>query len=173
MLLLLAGALDAPGGQARVSVPALVDVLLGELTRYKSKFEQAFNRLMGLLRTSILQDEQEAPIIVQGAAKLLGRFEAFDTGRIAELFRNIEEKAHLAKLLSDVITFDRVRVLIGVEANLPAIADCSLVVSSYGDRNQILGSVGILGPKRIPYDKIIPLVDHVARKLSQTICQDT
>jgi heat-inducible transcriptional repressor len=147
------------------------DILLGELDKFKSKFEQAFSRLMQLLGASILQDEREDPIIVQGASKLIGKFETFDLDRLRSLFQNIEEKASLAKLLSEVIALDRVKVLIGAEANVPAIADCSLILSHYGDRNQVLGSLGIIGPKRIPYGKIIPLVDSIAKKLTQTICQ--
>jgi heat-inducible transcriptional repressor len=55
---------------------------------------------------------------------------------------------------------------------VPLISDCSLVLSHYGDKLQVFGSLGIIGPKRIPYKKIIPLVDNVARKLSQTISQN-
>jgi len=70
------------------------------------------------------------------------------------LFRNIEEKASLAKLLSEFIALDRVKVLIGSESNMPEISDCALVLSHYGDRTQVL---------------IIPLVDNVAQKISRTI----
>ena len=51
------------------------------------------------------------------------------------------------------------------------IEECSLILSHYGDRSQILGSVGIIGPKRLQYRKIIPLVDDVAKKISQRITQ--
>jgi heat-inducible transcriptional repressor len=149
------------------------DCLLRDLGKYKSKFEQALARLMQLLGASILQDEGEEPIIVQGASKLIGKFESFDLDKLRSLFQNIEAKANLAKLLADVIALDRVKVLIGAEANVPAIADCSLVLSHYGERDQVLGSLGIIGPKRIPYGKIIPLVDNIAKKLSQTISQSS
>jgi len=149
------------------------DCVLAELGKSTSKFERALSRLTNLLRASILQDEQEDPIIVQGASKLIGKFETLDLARLKSLFQNIEEKAVLAKLLSEFIALDRVKVLIGSESNLPAIADCALVLSHYGDRTQVLGSLGIIGPKRLPYGKIIPLVDNVARKITQTISRTT
>ena len=62
-------------------------------------------------------------------------------------------------------------VLIGAETNLPDAADCALVLSHYGYNNQVLGTLGIIGPKRIPYRRIIPLVDQVAKRLSQTISE--
>ena len=155
------------------TLAAVRDELLGELPHYKSKFEQAFNKLMALLKDSIVQEDQADPIILQGAAKLIGKFDEFDLDRLKSLFQNFEEKAGLAKLLSDFISLDRVKVLIGRESNLPIISECSLILSHYGDRNQVLGSVGIIGPKRLPYKKIIPLVDDVAKKISQTISQNS
>ncbi|MGD0783400.1 MAG: heat-inducible transcriptional repressor HrcA, partial [Candidatus Aminicenantales bacterium] len=55
---------------------------------------------------------------------------------------------------------------------LPLISECSLILSHYGDDRQVLGSLGIIGPKRIPYKKIIPLVDNVAKRLSRTISRN-
>lgn len=148
------------------------DYLLGELPKYKFKFDQAFNKLMALIKDSIIQEEQENPIILQGASKLIDKFGGFGVEKLKSLFQNFEEKANLAKLLSDFISLDRVKVLIGSESNLPVISECSLILSHYGDKDQVLGSLGIIGPKRIPYIKIIPLVDNVAKKLSQTISQN-
>jgi heat-inducible transcriptional repressor len=148
------------------------DRLLGELPKYQSKFEQAFNKLMSLIKDSIVQEDMENPIILQGTARLIDKFETFDMAKMKSLFQNFEEKANLAKLLSDFISLDRVKVLIGSESNLPIISDCSLVLSHYGDENQVMGSLGIIGPKRIPYKKIIPLVDNVAKRLSRTISQN-
>lgn len=148
------------------------DYLLGDLPKYKFKFEQAFTKLMALLKDSIIQEEQENPIFLQGTARLIDKFDVFNLEKMKSLFQNFEEKANLAKLLSDFISLDRVKVLIGTESNLPIISDCSLILSHYGDKSQVLGSLGIIGPKRIPYKKIIPLVDSVAKKLSQTISQN-
>jgi heat-inducible transcriptional repressor len=89
--------------------------------------------------------------------------------RLKSLFHNFEEKTRITKLLSEFISLDRVKVLIGSEMNFPDISDCSLILSHYGYDRQVLGSLGIIGPKRIPYRKIIPLVDCVAKKLSRTI----
>jgi len=145
------------------------DFLLGELPKYKSRFEKAFNKLIDLLKDSITQEDKEEPIILQGASRQIDNFAAFGLEKVKFLFQNFEEKASLARLLSDLISLDRVKVFIGLESNLPAISDCSLIFSHYGDKSQVLGSLGIIGPKRIPYRKIIPLVDSVAKKLSETI----
>jgi heat-inducible transcriptional repressor len=121
------------------------------------------------LKTYFLQEEKDNQIFLQGTSKLLEKPELFDMENLRTLFHRFEEKARLARLLSNVISLDRVKVLIGSEFSLPDISDCSLVLSHYGYDRQILGSLGIIGPKRIPYRRIIPLVDCVAKKLSETI----
>jgi heat-inducible transcriptional repressor len=148
------------------------DYLMRELPVTKSQFDQAFAKLMALLKASIVQEENEHQMIVQGASKLIDKFEETGPDTLKMLFRNFEEKAHLAKLLSDFIALDKVKVLIGEESHLPQISECALILSHYGDDRQVLGSLGIIGPKRIPYKKIIPLVDNVAKKLSRTISRN-
>jgi heat-inducible transcriptional repressor len=148
------------------------DYLLKELPRYKLSYENEVKKLTALLRDYILQEEKESQIYLQGTSRLLGKADLFNMDRLKSLFQNFEEKVKLAKLLSDFISLDRVKVLIGAESNIPDISDCALVLSHYGYNNQVLGTLGIIGPKRIPYRRIIPLVDRVAKKLSQTISQN-
>jgi len=148
------------------------DYLIKELPSYKLTYENAINKLITLLRAHVFQEETESQIILQGTSRLLDKAELFHMEKLKSLFKNFEEKIKIAKLLSDFISLERVKVLIGSESNVPDISECSLVLSHYGYNNQVLGTLGIIGPKRIPYRKIIPLVDRVAQKLSQTISQD-
>ncbi|MFB0564574.1 MAG: heat-inducible transcriptional repressor HrcA [Candidatus Aminicenantaceae bacterium] len=143
--------------------------LLKELPTFKLKYESIISKLISLVKAYIYQEEQESEIFLQGTSKLLEKSELFDMDRLKSLFQKFEEKAKLARLLSDFISLDRVKVLIGSELDIPDISDCALILSHYGYDNQILGSLGIIGPKRIPYKKIIPLVDYVAKKLNKTI----
>jgi heat-inducible transcriptional repressor len=145
------------------------DLLLREIPAYKMRYESIIRNLISLLKTYFLQEETNHQIFIQGSSKLLEKPELFDMDSLRSLFQKFEEKAKLARLLSDVISLDRVKVLIGSELSLPDISDCSLVLSHYGYDRQVLGSLGIIGSKRIPYRRIIPLVDCVAKKLSETI----
>ena len=145
------------------------DFLLREIPVYKMRYESIIKNLISLLKTYFLQEEMSNQIFIQGTSKLLEKPDLLDMENLKSLFQRFEEKARLTKLLSDVISLDRVKVLIGTEFSLPDISDCSLVLSHYGYDRQVLGSLGIIGPKRIPYRRIIPLVDCVAKKLSETI----
>ena len=153
----------------RKTILSVHDALLRELPHHRVKYEDALNKLLGLLRTSIAKGEGENRIFLQGTSRLLGKAELFDMDKLRSLFENFEEKAALVKLLSNFISLDRVKVLIGSEVNFPNVQDCSLVLSHYGYSNQVLGSLGIIGPKRMPYEKIIPLVDRMAKRLSLAI----
>ncbi len=145
------------------------DYLFRELPRLKMRYEDLVEKLIALLRSYPALEKDEGKIFLQGTARLLDKAELFDFNKLKSLFQNFEEKANLARLLSDLISLERVKVIIGSELQLPEIADCSLILSHYGYRNQVLGSLGIIGPKRLPYDRIIPLVDNVARRLTRTI----
>jgi len=145
------------------------DALLQELPKSRARYEDILNKLTDLVRVVINSEEDENRIFIQGTSRLLGKAELFDMRKLRALFQGFEEKASLVKLLGDFISLDRVKVLIGAEVNFPNVEDCSLVLSHYGTGRQVLGSLGIIGPKRIPYEMIIPLVDRVAKRLSQAI----
>ena len=151
------------------TILAVRDALVRDLPKYRVKYEDTLDKLLDLLKTSVDKEQGENRIFLQGTARLLGKGGLSDAGKLRTLFQKFEEKAALVRLLSDFISLDRVKVLIGSEANLPNVEDCSLVLSHYGYSNQVLGTLGIIGPKRIPYERIIPLVDRMAKRVSLAI----
>lgn len=147
------------------------DYLFREIPLYRMRFKNLIQKLMELLKSYFRKEEEEKEkrIFLEGTSKLLEKTDFLNTDRLRSILKNMEEKAKLAKFLSDFISLDRVKVLIGSEMERPEISDCSLILSHYGYHQQVLGSLGIIGPKRLPYKRIIPLVDCVAKRLSQTI----
>lgn len=151
------------------TILAVRDALLRDLPKHRMKYEDSLAKLLELIKGSLDTATGEHRIYLQGTSRLLGKAELFDMARLRSLFRNFEEKASLVRLLSDFVSLGRVKVLIGSEANLPDVEDCSLVLSHYGYSNQVLGTLGIIGPKRLPYERIIPLVDRMAKRVSMAI----
>lgn len=150
------------------TIQAASEALARELPRYRMKSEDTLIKLLDLLRISLDRDGPDR-IFLQGTSRLLGKGGLSDIDKLRPLFRSFEERSSLARVLSDFISLDRVKVLIGEEANFPDVADCSLILSHYGYSNQVLGTLGVIGPKRIAYDKIIPLVDRMAKRVSLAI----
>ena len=73
--------------------------------------------------------------------------------------------------VNDFLDGEGIRVMIGDENPLSDLARCSVVASTYGAGGQVMGSVGIVGPTRMQYSKVIPLVDYLARLISRFLSE--
>ncbi|MBA7678019.1 Heat-inducible transcription repressor HrcA [subsurface metagenome] len=80
------------------------DYLLKELPKFKIRYEDIIDKLINLLKAYIAQEEEESQIFLQGTSKLLEKHDLFDMGKLKALFQKFEEKAKLAKLLSDFMS---------------------------------------------------------------------
>jgi len=104
-------------------------------------------------------------LIVRGRAQLLDNLEAqTDLERIRMLFEDLERKEELISLLDRAETADGVKIFIGTENPLFSLSGSSVVIAPYRDATQnIIGAVGVIGPTRINYARVIPMVDYTAQ----------
>jgi heat-inducible transcriptional repressor len=109
-------------------------------------------------------------LMVRGASNLLDDTAEADLARIRQLFDDIERKEDLAQLLDLAEGGDGVRVFIGSENKLFSLSGSSLVVSPYmnGDR-KIIGAIGVIGPTRLNYARIVPIVDYTAQLVGRIV----
>ncbi len=89
--------------------------------------------------------------------------------QIKELFRAIEEKHLMVKMLDKMADSDGVQVFIGSENAFSEMKELSMVASTYNDGNRPLGTIGIIGPTRLNYERVIPIVDQTAKTLTQIL----
>ncbi|GGB40567.1 heat-inducible transcription repressor HrcA [Roseibium aquae] len=110
-------------------------------------------------------------LIVRGRSNLLANLGAAeDLERIRLLFDDLENKRELIQLLGLAESGDGVRIFIGSENNLFSLSGSSLVVSPYRDKDQrIVGVLGVIGPTRLNYARVIPMVDYTARLVSKIL----
>jgi heat-inducible transcriptional repressor len=108
-------------------------------------------------------------LIVRGRANLLQDREALeDLDRVRVLFDDLEQKEQLIGLLDGVSEAQGVRIFIGAETRLFSLSGSSVIAAPYmTGRQRVLGAVGVIGPTRLNYARIIPLVDYTARVLSR------
>ena len=104
-------------------------------------------------------------LIVRGRAHLLEPGQgAEELERMRQLFDDLETKRDLAQLLDLAEAADGVRVFIGSENKLFSLSGSSLVISPYTDsRRRIIGAIAVIGPTRLNYGRIVPIVDYTAR----------
>ncbi len=108
-------------------------------------------------------------LIVRGQANLLEDLRAVeDLERIRKLFADLETKTEVADLLHRAESGDGVRIFIGSENKLFSMSGSSMVVAPFRDGGQkIIGALGVIGPTRLNYARIVPLVDYTARVVSK------
>ncbi|WP_442957666.1 heat-inducible transcriptional repressor HrcA [Phenylobacterium sp.] len=111
----------------------------------------------------------ERSLIVRGRANLLHDREALDDlERVRMLFDDLEQKEQLIGLLDDVREAQGVRIFIGAETRLFSLSGSAVIAAPYMTGQQkVLGAIGVIGPARLNYARVIPLVDYTARVLSQ------
>lgn len=115
--------------------------------------------------------EQSERLIVRGQSNLLdGTTEALDFDRIRHLFDDLERKRDIAEFLELTDEGEGVRIFIGSENKLFSLSGSSLVVSPYMNADRkIIGAVGVIGPTRLNYGRIVPIVDYTAQLVGRLI----
>jgi heat-inducible transcriptional repressor len=110
-------------------------------------------------------------LIVRGQSHLLDDVTALsDLERVRGLFATLETKEALLRLLDATGSAEGVQIYIGSENELFGLAGCSMVIAPYrGSRQKIVGAVGVIGPTRIDYARIIPMVDYTAQVIGRMI----
>ncbi len=113
----------------------------------------------------------EKVLIVRGASHLLESMEAqSDLERIRTLFDDIERKNDLIRLLELAAEGDGVRIFIGSENRLFSLSGSSIVAAPYANaQGKVIGVIGVLGPTRLNYARIIPMVDHTAKVVGRLL----
>jgi heat-inducible transcriptional repressor len=115
------------------------------------------------------REENGAALIIKGQSHLLGDMAAqADLEHIRALFQALETKETLAGLIKSADTAEGVQIFIGSQNNLFGLSGCSLVVGPYRDsRERIVGAIGVIGPTRMNYARIIPMVDYTSKLVSR------
>ena len=113
----------------------------------------------------------ERALIVRGRANLLGDRETLDDlERVRMLFDDMEQKEQLIGLLDGVRDAEGVRIFIGAESRLFSLSGSAVIAAPYmTGRQKVLGAIGVIGPTRLNYARVIPLVDYTARVLGQVM----
>jgi heat-inducible transcriptional repressor len=162
---------------ARIRGRTLTDVQ-GELERAAAEARAALDTLTaqivarGLASWSGGSDD-ERKLIVRGHANLLDDLKAVeDLERVRQLFDDLEEKREVIDLLGRAEQADGVRIFIGSENRLFSMSGSSTIVAPYRDKEgSIVGVLGVIGPTRLNYARIVPMVDFTARVVSRLIGQ--
>jgi heat-inducible transcriptional repressor len=111
----------------------------------------------------------EHDLYVEGASSILNKPEYADAASLRKTFLALQEKEKLVELLETCLAEEGLQILIGSESDFTQINNFSIVARRYGSTSAPLGMVGIIGPMRMEYARMAPLVDYLSRALSRKI----
>jgi heat-inducible transcriptional repressor len=112
-------------------------------------------------------------VVVSGEHNLLDVQElSSNMDRLRGLFALFDQKTGLLRILDLSSRADGVQIFIGGESGIAPLDECSVVTASYEVEGQVVGTVGVVGPTRMAYERVIPIVDVTAKLLSSALSQN-
>jgi heat-inducible transcriptional repressor len=159
---------------ARLSGLTLSDAraLLGkEISDGRAALDQAAQELIARGLAVWSEDGSHRPVlIVRGQANLIDEQAAADLERIRQLLDELEGKEDIARLLDRARSGDAMKIFIGSENELFALSGSSVIAAPYRGRDgKLVGVVGVIGPTRLNYARVVPMVDFTAKALSRLL----
>jgi heat-inducible transcriptional repressor len=116
-------------------------------------------------------DKAGADMLVAGQINLMGSQGLSDMERLRDLFEAFQRKRDLLLLLENCARAEGVRLFIGEESGFTALDGCSLITAPYGIEGRVLGVLGVIGPTRMAYQRVIPVVQATAQIVSNALNQ--
>jgi heat-inducible transcriptional repressor len=142
-----------------------------EIQSNKAQLDELTSRLVASGLASWAGGDEGSALIVRGQANLLEDVTALtDLERLRALFEMLETKETMMRLLDASKQGEGVQIFIGAESHLFGVAGCSVIIAPYqNSREQVVGAIGVIGPTRINYARIIPMVDYTAKVIGRLI----
>jgi len=167
MLLEAANYLSAHvGGRTLAEAQAL---LAHEIAQGRSALDEASRDLVARGLAAWSRDPEDRPVlIVRGQANLIDEAAAEDLERVRQLLDELEGKSEIARLLDSARDGAATKIFIGSENKLFSLSGSSVIAAPYrGPGGQVVGVVGVIGPTRLNYARVVPMVDFTAQTLTK------
>jgi heat-inducible transcriptional repressor len=140
-----------------------------QLKEQRAEYDQFMREALALGGGAIADTTARAEVYVDGSVKALEQPEFTDPGRIRDLLRALDDKSAILDLLERSIEQSGLMVTIGSENFDPRLASLSVIAASYATGSGSAGSLAVVGPVRMDYDRVIPLVQYTARTLTRIL----
>jgi heat-inducible transcriptional repressor len=156
---------------AEFPLEAVHGKLQQELNQEKALYDELAGKALklGVAATDIHASER---VLIEGAGSFLDSKEFADVERMKALFKVLDEKNKLLSLLDRVQRARELQIFIGAESDFSSAGEVSVIASPYGTDEHVLGAVGVIGPTRMNYQRVIPLVNFTAQVLSRVLRRD-
>ncbi|MCH8261712.1 MAG: heat-inducible transcriptional repressor HrcA [Proteobacteria bacterium] len=149
-------------------LPEIRKEMLAELESMKDNVNQLMQAAIEMAQQAIDSGSKD-DYVLAGETNLMGVSGWGDIERLKRLFDTFNRKRDILHLLEQSINAKGVQIFIGEESGYEVLDDCSVVTSPYESEGQILGVLGVIGPTRMDYERVIPIVDLTAKMLGSAL----
>jgi len=142
--------------------------LLEELSELRGDVNSIMEAVLRAME-EVCRDSGHDDLVTSGESNLLQYEELTDINKLRNIFKVFNEKTELLKLLDGCTSADGVEIFIGSESGYSVLRDCSVLGAPYQVDGKVVGVLGVIGPTRIAYEQVIPVVDITAKLLSSAL----
>ncbi len=143
--------------------------LLREMRRAREQMADMMQDAISMADRVFEQKQDDADCVISGQTNLMAVDDLANIDTLRGLFEAFNEKRGILSLLDHAVNGQGVQIFIGEESGYSLLNDCALITSPYEVEGEVLGAVGVVGPTRMSYDEIIPIVDVTARLVSAAL----
>jgi len=143
--------------------------LLEEMRVAREHMDRIMRQAVAMAGQVFDSAEAHEDCVIAGQTNLMGFDELASMNRLRRLFDAFTEKHEILHLLDKCMQADGVQIFIGEESGYQLLDDCSLVTAPYKVDDKVVGVLGVIGPTRMAYDRVIPIVDITAKLLSAAL----
>jgi heat-inducible transcriptional repressor len=151
------------------SLSAVRSAVLNELQDAQMSLNQGMLDAIRMAQLTFESGHDNDDYVLTGETNLMGFSELSGRDHLKKLFDAFSQKQDVIHLLDQSMKADGVQIFIGEESGYRAFDQCSLVTSSYSINDEVVGVLGVIGPTRMAYEKIIPFVDVTAKLLGAAL----
>ena len=147
----------------------LGDLVRKDLQETRESMNQQMEQMIKMAGRVFDNDEKEEDVIVAGQTNLMNFSELSNVESLRDLFEAFNQKRDMYHVLERCISAEGVQIFIGQESGYNVLDMCSLVTSPYEVDGDVVGILGVVGPTRMAYDRVVPVVDVTSKLLSAAL----
>ncbi len=153
-------------------LPTIRTDLLNAMEKDQSNLNRLLQATIDVANQAFLSPAEEAPdYAITGQNNMLNYSREGNLENLRALFDAFAKKQEILNLLDHSLAAEGIQIFIGQESGYKAFGECSIVTASYSVDGQLVGSLGVIGPQRMPYDRVISAVDVTSKLLSAALNQ--
>ena len=153
-------------------LPQVRDILLAQLQETRANLNSAMLDAIQLAQQAMGEptaEKEKVEYVIAGETNLMGVAELSNVEKLRRLFEAFNQQRDILHLLDQSLRADGVQIFIGQESGYTILDDCSVVTAPYALNKEVVGVLGVIGPTRMAYERVIPIVDITAKLLGSAL----